>query len=952
MRPGDFRVFFREVHGHEPFPWQQRLATEVLAEGWPDVLDLPTASGKTSAVDVAMFCLAADPARHPRRVVFVVDRRVVVDQAAEHARKLAHALATASSGIVADVSRRLRSLWDGPPGEDPLTTAVMRGAAPRDDDWARRPDQPVVALSTVDQVGSRLLFRGYGVSEKMAPIHAGLLGNDTLILLDEVHLSTALSETLIALRGRWRTVHDGLLPDRWGVVLMSATPGTMTRADRTFSLAEDDRADERLARRLGARKPAKPIAVNVRGAEADRRRQLASRAVDEALSLMAGGARAVAIVLNRVDAAREASRLLESRADEVDTCLLTGRMRPIDRDAAVERVLHRIATDRTRDPSARPLVVVATQCIEAGADFDFDGLVSECASIDALRQRFGRVDRRGELGETHGVVLGRVDQVDTDAVDPIYDRALAATWGWITSLGDGLDFGVDHLELPDADALAALRAPVVHAPILLPAHVDTWVQTCPRPRPEPDVALYLHGPKRSAPDVSIVWRADVTDALLDAAAADVDGTALEELVALVAACPPAALEAMTVPLHAARAWLAGAPNPEVGDTLVGAPDDDSSSGGRALRWRGSDSTVIDGSDLEPGDTLVVPASRGGIRAGNWDPECREPAVDHGDRVQWLARRCATLRIHPATLRAWGMPEAMLRTLPVVPSPEMADADPSSEIADWLSAIPADLGTDWSSVVRALGSHPRRIAVVGDIGTSKRWVLTERRAAAGGEVSSDGEDGAYTGQEVGLAAHCADVKRWAEGLAKRLGLGDGLVADLGRAAWLHDIGKADPRFQRMLVGGSEIRAAGLTEPIAKSAIPQRDRRAREEARRRARYPARYRHELLSVHLAERTTALLDGCHDRELVLHLVGSHHGWCRPFAPPFDDEEDLEVSLQHGGATVRGSTRHGMARLDSGVSDRFWKLTERYGWWGLAWLEAILRLADHRASETPGGGT
>src|SRR5690349_6981459 len=198
----DFDGYFAAVHGHAPFPWQARLVAQVDAEGrWPPLLDLPPGSGKTAAIDVAVFHLALEAARPrdqrraPTRIVMVVDRRTVVDQAFERAKTISRALEAAEDGVLRTVRDRLCSLT----GTDrPLAHAQLRGGMPRDDAWARRPDQPLVAVSTVDQVGSRLLFRGYGVSDTMRPIHAGLLGNDTLFLLDEVHLSRPFLQTLEA----------------------------------------------------------------------------------------------------------------------------------------------------------------------------------------------------------------------------------------------------------------------------------------------------------------------------------------------------------------------------------------------------------------------------------------------------------------------------------------------------------------------------------------------------------------------------------------------------------------------------------------------------------------------------------------------------------------------------------------------------------------------------------
>ena len=101
------------------------------------------------------------------------------------------------------------------------------------------------------------------------------------------------------------------------------------------------------------------------------------------------------------------------------------------------------------------------------------------------------------------------------------------------------------------------------------------------------------------------------------------------------------------------------------------------------------------------------------------------------------------------------------------------------------------------------------------------------------------------------------------------------------------------------------------------------------------------------MVENTPALLPENEDlHDLVLHLIASHHGHCRPFAPVVFDEENVPVNFELCDQQIlwRGPT--GLERLDSGVADRYWRLVRRYGWWGLAWFEALLRLADWRRSE------
>lgn len=971
-----FSDYFWEVHGHAPFPWQVRLAATVLRDGWPDLLDLPTGSGKTSAIDVAIYTLAVAPERLPRRVVLVVDRRIVVDQGATHAEKIRDKLESAAPHSSAwEVAQRLRALWNGKESDAPFRTATLRGGMPRDNDWATQPDQPVVGVSTVDQLGSRLLFRGYGVGQNSLSIHAGLLGNDTLILLDEVHLAVPFAQTLHAIETRYRSTSE-LLPSRFKVVQMSATAGKQLSDAVPFTLGEEDVDNERLARRINAEKLARLVEVPVAGTEHKRLQTVAKAAIEAALELQSEGARVVGVVLNRVDGARAALAFASSLKAAPYTILVTGRMRAIERDEVVERKLIPLAGVRTRSAEDKPLLVIATQCIEAGADLDFDGLVTECASLDALRQRFGRLDRRGDLGRSNAVILARKDWL-TDEKEPVYGAALGRTWDWLKSHAkdDVVAMGIRGLPELGQDDAAALLAPVLDAPVLLPGHLDAWSQTNPLPHYAPDISLWLHGHRaHQVADVQVIWRADIS--LPDPKALPAEFTRRLELSTdALTARVPSALESVSLPIGAAKRWLSGEVEaPAIADVMAGDVEegpppprkDDAPQPVVALRWRGDESEWVRPSEIRPGDVLIVPTSRGGIAANNFDPSSTIPVLDLADIASVRGRARLSLRLEEAVLGAFHLPASYLDERPVYLDDTSVGAWRKDTNA-WLKRWPQTLAEscllrpdEWKEVHRVLllSERAKRWNTLDSLHPAeneRKFVLhftakLDRRQRTAAQTSED-DSSAFTAKPVTLAAHQNDVVAHVRRYAHGLGLSPSLSTDLQLAAAYHDIGKADARFQRWLVGGDEVSAALEPELLAKSRHGATSRKARELARKRAGYPKGYRHELLSVRLLQLAPDAINTAHDPELVLHLIASHHGHCRPFAPICTDETaESNATVRVGTDQVTASTDHGQAALDSGIGDRYWALVTRYGWWGLAWLESILRLADHRASASPGG--
>jgi CRISPR-associated endonuclease/helicase Cas3 len=239
-----------------------------------------------------------------------------------------------------------------------------------------------------------LLFRGYGRSNLTASIYAGLAAHDSLILLDEAHLSMPFLETLSAIvRFRGPDWAESPIATPFTFSFLSATPPDM-RHDEVFpSREERDRAVDHpvLRDRMSASKPAEMVTVKSSAKEKD---SLVLAAVARAQSYVEEqGKRRVAVVVNRVRTAHDIWENLRTQADaKADIVLLTGRIRPYERDRLVEKWKKFLRANSPEQPE-KPIILVSTQCIEVGADFSFDALVTEAASLDALRQRFGRLNR-------------------------------------------------------------------------------------------------------------------------------------------------------------------------------------------------------------------------------------------------------------------------------------------------------------------------------------------------------------------------------------------------------------------------------------------------------------------------------------------------------------------------------------------------------------------------------
>ena len=945
---------------------------------------MPTSTGKTAVIDIAVFHLALEigkiDRKAPIRIAFVVDRRLVVDDAFERASKISKILQNSLRSLDKPISKLVaESLQqisiNAEKGSDtdetgsskekqhfnkPLDVVRLRGGMPQENEWVKTPSQPLVIISTIDQVGSRLLFRGYGVTDSMRPIHAGLLASDVLFLLDEVHTSQPFLDTLDKIqeiRKAWKNIAN--LPFKTLFISATLPPGQKdvfpSKTDRPRLLYED----EHLKSRVIAHKytTLKKIKSNI-----------VQEFVDAACSL-SDNAKNIGIVVNRVDTARRIFEFMKEEKNCVKNKksykvhLLIGRARPFDRDKFVKNKLKPLRKFDKQDDDSADITTffVATQCIEVGVDVSFDALVTQIAPLDSLRQRFGRLNRYGNVETSRAIILASKDDINKKEDDIIYKDRMAKTWCWLEDIpAKDIDFGIKYFEELKIENIEELLAPKTDSVTMFLPYLHFWMQTRPTPKPDPNPALFLHGIQSKLADVQVIWRADVTEKMLnDNKFAQCSKTFISN---------PSQIEAVSLPIWTVRRWLAGKEDKSTSDNEgVTDQSEEISKSKKVLLYYGKKderTRIIESDEIHPGATIIVPATYGGCDNYGWNPNSVEPVQDIGIEVNLEYRRRINMRFNKdivtnqSNYDVWEkVKEATIKH---------GDSEDPTEFLDELRKIDG-LPESWSKMIdmfkkhkkiknminleridndgqpRITGFEYKKILTLSDI----KKIISDHEVEWLEEPIESETDDAHieSNVKIKLESHSSGVEKFITEFGSKIGIDNKILDVLALVARLHDMGKAEKRIQAFL---RNVDPDDLLnhEILAKStsSMPNNKDDYRKQIKK-AHLPKGYRHECWSVAFAKEYMKKHGKSNDDDLVLYLIGTHHGYGKPFFPAVNAEHlDDETEFSFDGITSKAN--YDLVRLDSDWIDMCERLYKKYGPWNLAYMESVIRLADHRQSE------
>lgn len=892
-----------------PFPWQERLLRLFIQGSIPRSLDIPTGLGKTSVMAIWLLARGSG-AQLPRRLVYVVDRRAVVDQASTVALQIRESLENMTE---------LKSALGL--GDQTLPISTLRGQHVDNKEWLDNPATSAIIVGTIDMIGSRLLFEGYRVSRKMRPYHAGLLGADTLIVLDEAHLVPPfekLIETISRDRKRYGPAEERLRSIIPELKLLSLSATGRGHSENTFELENADLEHRVLKHRMEARKRLKLV-------DLEQGKKLEVALAEKAWNLSDKGTRPIRCIIftDRRKTAAATKQIIEKLAKEesgskgnVDTELFVGGRRVFEREEATKclETLGFIAGKKV--DARRPTFVCATSAGEVGVDLDADHMVSDLVAWERMVQRLGRVNRRGD-GDAEVIVIAEPASKDAEkALGKLREgKDLApneVTTLEVFGLMEAVQQVVNSLPQVEGDAknasLEALRhlrikataddefmkligdsttpeplRPAINRPL-----VDAWSMTSLKEHTgRPEVGPWLRGwIKDDPPQTTVIWRKHLPVRTTG------PNVSAHEIEMFFEAARPHASEALETDTHRVVKWLfarAKAISEKATQREGTQTESDvaafvlSNSGDLRLSLTLKKLVAKDSDQKElkdslfasmAGATLVVDARTGGLVAGLLDPkETRAPrAADDG--MPWLVDpSCTSPEPPPLRFR--------------IRSVEAGQVQPGD--SSWRERF-------------------RFVTELSKDGQTSRWLIIEKWGH-----DAETEEDRSTGKPQRLDEHQKCVEERARHLANQLTLPKEYEEMLALAARLHDEGKRLGRWQRAFNAPSDGFYAKTRGPVNHALLDG------------------YRHEFGSIPLAKADSCFLQLGEDlKDLALHLIAAHHGFARPSIAT-DNCEDAPPS-----------------RLEWRARDvalRFARLQKRWGPWGLAWWEAILRAADQQAS-------
>ena len=396
-----FDEFFRCATGHECYGYQRELAE---AKEWPDALTAPTGLGKTAAV-VLGWCWRRlqMPDHTPRRLIYCLPMRTLVDQTVDSIRSWIGELGANAPIRDADIHMLMGGFDESP--------------------WYGMPEAPLILVGTQDLLLSRALMRGYAMSRYRWPVDFALLHNDSQWVFDEVQLMDAGLATSTQLEGFRRRrgtaatsrslwVSATLHPDWLRTVDLRDRPSVM---DAVADFPADANS-ERIRTLLHAPKAISRSSVWLTGTTAADLQAYAARLAKEVLDLHTQGTTTL-LVVNTVARAQAVYKNVSQSLAPSQCTLIHSRFRSSDRQLQMDKL------PKPRD--RKNLVIVATQAIEAGIDLSAARLITELAPLPSLVQRFGRVNRYGELNHSGGGSIHWIDLLKRASSDGDADSAAA-----------------------------------------------------------------------------------------------------------------------------------------------------------------------------------------------------------------------------------------------------------------------------------------------------------------------------------------------------------------------------------------------------------------------------------------------------------------------------------------------------------------------------------------------